>query len=199
MSNLIDMTNWVMKEHGIPDSKWTVINYIGNSKWHCKCECGVEKDIEGKTLRNGNSKSCGKCKTISHNTINEIGNQYGRLTVVKDGGKTNDGHKAWICLCKCGNLVTVAGKDLRNGHTQSCGCLKNDILQQKRLALLEGQRFGKLTVVKSNGVINGVQYWQCKCDCGNEAIVSTNNLTTGNTKSCGCLKSCGGNKKFKNY
>ena len=28
----------------------------------------------------------------------------------------------------------------------------------------------------------------CRCVCGNEVIVSANNLTSGNTKSCGCKK-----------
>lgn len=34
---------------------------------------------------------------------------------------------------------------------------------------------------------NGRTAWICKCDCGNELIVTTHSLRTGNTKSCGCL------------
>ena len=30
-----------------------------NVLWHCKCDCGNEKDIPANTLRNGSSKSCG--------------------------------------------------------------------------------------------------------------------------------------------
>ena len=59
MNNFIDMTNWKMKEHGVPDSKWTVIDYAGNSKWNCLCECGTKKEVAGVTLRKGSSKSCG--------------------------------------------------------------------------------------------------------------------------------------------
>ncbi len=29
--------------------------------------------------------------------------------------------------------------------------------------------------------------WACLCDCGNTTTVSRNSLSTGNTKSCGCL------------
>jgi len=36
----IDMTNWAMKEHGVPTSKLTAVKYLGNSIWECKCECG---------------------------------------------------------------------------------------------------------------------------------------------------------------
>ena len=30
--------------------------------------------------------------------------------------------------------------------------------------------------------------WVCKCDCGNEKIVLTTQLTGGKTLSCGCLQ-----------
>lgn len=55
---------------------------------------------------------------------------------------------------------------------------------------LVGQKFERLTVIeldKSNKH-NGV-YWICKCDCGNTSIVRSDSLTSGNTKSCGCLAS----------
>lgn len=59
---------------------------------------------------------------------------------------------------------------------------------------LIGKKFGKLTVVKrgedyiSPSGTRRVQ-WLCKCDCGNEnlILVAANNLTSGHTKSCGCL------------
>lgn len=33
----------------------------------------------------------------------------------------------------------------------------------------------------------GLKLWKCACDCGEYSIVTTRHLTTGNTKSCGCL------------
>ncbi len=52
-----------------------------------------------------------------------------------------------------------------------------------------GQRFGMLTVVcKDHKGSDGKWYYKCQCDCGNTAIVRSNALTTGNTKSCGCQK-----------
>ena len=30
--------------------------------------------------------------------------------------------------------------------------------------------------------------WLCKCNCGNNTIIPTNKLTSGKTKSCGCLR-----------
>jgi len=53
---------------------------------------------------------------------------------------------------------------------------------------LTGQRFNQLIVIKLFGQnYMGMTEWLCKCDCGNETIVLSNNLRRGNTKSCGCL------------
>jgi len=52
---------------------------------------------------------------------------------------------------------------------------------------LTGQRFGRLTVIKINGRTKDKSVtWLCRCDCGNETIVVGQNLSNGNTKSCGC-------------
>jgi hypothetical protein len=52
-----------------------------------------------------------------------------------------------------------------------------------------GQRFGKLLVLKRMDNSNyGRTQWLCKCDCGNEKIVTRVALVNGSTKSCGCLR-----------
>lgn len=52
---------------------------------------------------------------------------------------------------------------------------------------LEGQRFGKLTVLKDSGERrNRFVMWLCLCDCGRYTKVRTSGLITGHTKSCGC-------------
>lgn len=52
---------------------------------------------------------------------------------------------------------------------------------------LTGQRFGRLTVVEPYYDEHNHLRWLCECDCGNTTIVYSNNLTRGNTLSCGCL------------
>jgi len=47
---------------------------------------------------------------------------------------------------------------------------------------VEGISNKKLSKVKSN-------YWKCACNCGNKILVVTSSLTSGRTKSCGCLRS----------
>lgn len=53
------------------------------------------------------------------------GNKYGRLTVLNIYGR-NNGKILWECECDCGNIVIVSGNNLKNGHTQSCGCYRRD-------------------------------------------------------------------------
>lgn len=57
---------------------------------------------------------------------------------------------------------------------------------------LTGQRFGKLIVIERAKVDEKEKHgkhaqWLCKCDCGNEVIVPSGRLKSGNTQSCGCL------------
>ena len=52
------------------------------------------------------------------------------------------------------------------------------------------QVFGKLTVLKREGSDKeGKALWLCKCDCGNEALITGKRLRKGTTKSCGCIVS----------
>lgn len=64
---------------------------------------------------------------INNYIKNEIGNRYGRLTVVSFS-HLNKHHKAvWLCKCDCGNGALITGSNLRKGETRSCGCLVREI------------------------------------------------------------------------
>lgn len=56
--------------------------------------------------------------------IDETGNRYNRLTVLS----YEPDSKKWKCLCDCGKETKVNGSLLRNGNTQSCGCLGKEKL-----------------------------------------------------------------------
>lgn len=47
--------------------------------------------------------------------------------------------------------------------------------------------FGRLMALDECGNRFSYVLWRCICDCGNIVEVTTSNLTTGRTKSCGCL------------
>lgn len=49
---------------------------------------------------------------------------------------------------------------------------------------LTGQRFNRLTAIRR---MPGSK-WECRCDCGTLVVPQTSALTSGHTKSCGCLQ-----------
>ena len=61
-----------------------------------------------------------------------------------------------------------------------------------KLIDLTGQRFGRWTVIERAGSDRYrtavVTLWLCRCDCGTEAIVRGQNLRSGRSLSCGCLR-----------
>ena len=51
-----------------------------------------------------------------------------------------------------------------------------------------GMVFGKLTVVReTERDARGNRRWLCQCECGKGAWVRNDNLSSGRTKTCGCL------------
>lgn len=117
--------------------------------------------------------------------IDLTGQVFGRLTVIERNTENDKSNKpAWVCQCSCGQRVIIGGGHLRSGHTQSCGCLqKKDITNQ---------RFGRLVALYPTDKRNHRSIvWHCRCDCGNECDISSANLMTGDTTSCGCINSKG--------
>lgn len=54
---------------------------------------------------------------------------------------------------------------------------------------LNGMIFGRLKVIRENGRTKDRHIvWVCQCECGNIVNVSSHELITGHTKSCGCLQ-----------
>lgn len=117
---------------------------------------------------------------------NLLGMQFGNLKIIeKIGSKKRRGRSEihWLCKCICGNEIEVTTNMLSKGKT-NCGCKNN------KTKNLIGKKFGRLKVIKYVGKDENKQrIWLCKCDCGKEKRVSTRYLTSGDTKSCGCLLS----------
>ena len=63
---------------------------------------------------------------------------------------------------------------------------------------ISNQIFGNLTALEPTAERkHGSIVWKCLCNCGNIHYTTTELLLSGNTQSCGCLKSRG-NQKIKN-
>ena len=107
-----------------------VLEYAGSgegkhrhARWLCRCNCGEETTIDGTRLRSEKSPSCG-CGRI----INEVGNRYGKLTVLGRAQNNKHGTAQWLCRCDCGEKKVILGNCLRAGHTESCGCLWKEVM-----------------------------------------------------------------------
>lgn len=141
-----------------------------------------------------------KCSYIGHSKnmikiYNLKDKIFGRLTVLRRMAQESQkkGRSYWECICECGGKAFVDTAHLKNGHVQSCGCLRKERAEESQTRNLlnrSGQRYGRLTVIermpkiyKNNGTRN---YVKCKCDCGNEVIIWISSLTRGYTTSCGC-------------
>jgi hypothetical protein len=55
-------------------------------------------------------------------------------------------------------------------------------------ANLVGKNFGRWTVLSFKKTIKSRAYWECVCSCGSIKNVSTTNLCSGWSKSCGCYR-----------
>lgn len=108
-----------------------VLNYKkGHTYWLCKCECGGEKVVSGKDLRIGNTKSCG---CIAKPEIDETGNKYGKLLVIKRVKNKDRNHSGawWLCYCACGKEKAIRADVLRSGAAGSCGhCSRPSIIER---------------------------------------------------------------------
>lgn len=69
--------------------------------------------------------------------IDVTGKRYGRLIAHWPAGKYGPtGEIFWLCSCKCGSLSVVLSRDLRKGHTSSCGCFARE--ETSRVATIHG-------------------------------------------------------------
>ena len=176
MPKKIDMTGWIMKEHGVPDSLLTVIKEVephitsgGNkqTQYLCKCNCGKEVILKSSAIRNGNTKSCGclkKKKLAERNAKNssvKVGNRYGKLVVIKDLGmrkqESRNKMERWsLCQCDCGSApIEVKNNMLQTGWKKSCGCLQSQgefiiekILQENEINYIKEYKFNDLKNIK---------------------------------------------------
>lgn len=122
------------------------------------------------------------------------GQKFTRLLVLEDVGRNKHKQVLWECRCDCGKLTVVVATQLRQGKTQSCGCLQKEKASQNTSKDLIGKRFGRLKVLDEHGVKESEdgsrrRWWTCQCDCGNVTEVRTSSLTNGHTQSCGCIQS----------
>lgn len=121
--------------------EWEIIRRVENKQdrvyYLCRClRCGVtEAEISRRHLVDGSSTSCEKCRMekMRQSVIkDETDKIYGFLLVKREATEREKPRHDrtgvyWICDClKCGQKnISIFGDYLRNGDTQSCGCLNS--------------------------------------------------------------------------
>ena len=61
--------------------------------------------------------------------VDRTGYKIGRLTLEYPIKLKKVIH--WVCLCDCGNRITVSVSSLNKGNTKSCGCLRKELIIEK--------------------------------------------------------------------
>lgn len=205
MGKFIDMTGWIMKDHGMPNSflevikrDETVIGKKGQSVyWICKCHlCGNIISINTQNIKRKNNCGC------RNKRVKDLTKQrFGRLVVQEQDFQEQEKHSIgtyWKCLCDCGNYTTVYQGNLTSGKVLSCGCLQEENRHKKKIDMI-GKTFNYLTVLyEQEERINNKIYYHCLCRCGNECNVDGTLLRTGAVASCGCLHQSLGEEQIKN-
>ena len=129
------------------------------------------------------NRSCPICDKEAIDLTNQ---RFGKLIALYPTNKRSNGHIMQHCKCDCGNETDASISNLKYGSIKSCGCL----ITETNGYNLMGQRFGKLIVIKDTtkrtNSRNIIQ--KCQCDCGKTCEVSTSELQSGDTQSCGCIK-----------
>lgn len=158
-----------------------------DSRFLARCDCSKEIVVRGRSLKSGNSTSCGclRDQARARKGIDLTGSVFGRLSVVARYGSSPQG-VLWSCRCSCGSETVVAGKTLRSGLSMSCGCANNEWRRRLQTEKFVGAKFGKLTVVGLAGVDGGKTFWDCLCDCGTSRKMRATDVNSGRVISCGC-------------
>lgn len=149
----IDMTGWVMKEHGVPNSKLTVIDqaepYINpssgakNTCWNCVCECGNHLVALGTKIRSGLTRQCVQC---GHKEVGEKETKKNRYELSSDGSYaifyTSKGEPFWVDVEDIDKVLKYCWSYNSHGYLQanSKGMQKSPLfLHRYLLGLKEGE------------------------------------------------------------
>lgn len=169
--------------------------------WDCVCSCGNHKIVTSGKLTSGHVKSCGKCNKF--NRIKDLsGLTFDKLTVLNMNGyysypnSKNRDYK-WLCICDCGNYVTVRGNSLKSKGNHNCGCYRKNIRLTDDLMI--GCKFGEWTVIdradfKYSSSGSKIHMWCCECSCGYIDIVQGSRLKDGRSY---CCSNCNPSSKFE--
>jgi hypothetical protein len=173
----------------LQDAGWLRRKYEidGLSSYSIAAELGCRANTVSRALhRHGIAARMGRPAVVAPGQV------YGRLTVLGELRERTRGGRVFRCLCACGREAAARAVELRQGQVRSCGCLLNETRQSGHTrppSVHSGQRYARLVVLHeaARESPRDARMFSCRCDCGGTTTVRGANLTSGHTRSCGCL------------
>ena len=117
-------------------------------------------------------------------TTIEIGQKYGRFTVIAEAARDRHGNRRFRCRCECGNEADYTVSFIRNKPNRFCrkcaphtgGLPKPDFA---------GKTINGWDVLEDYAHKNGVYYFKCRCvRCGTVSIRSAGQIRVSKTDRC---------------
>lgn len=139
-------------------------DHVGRKQYLCRCSCGVERIVPASNLLRGLSTSCGhpgRAKRRSDLT----GQRFGRLVAIRYVCRRGE-NSIWECECDCGSRCECAANNLKDGHTQSCGCQRAEAQSDqtaRKLGQAASPKCGKVDTnarAKSFVLTDGRRSWE---------------------------------------
>ena len=118
----------------------------------------------------------------------QIGDRFGRLTVIGKDFSNGAKRGIWVCQCDCGGEKRTNNLRWSSQGAKSCGCLYKET-HGRDLEDISGQIFGRtkvLSKIKTNN--QGKWLWECQCSCGKKHLALASSLKRHLVQSCGCQK-----------
>ena len=147
---MVDMSGWIMSEHGIPDSRLSVIERCGTyispngtkePLWLCKCNCNKRSllKLRSSQIKNGKTKSCGCLKEEMFTNI-----------ITKHGfGDEENIYKHWLNMRNRCNNPNYEHYNVYGGRGIKICNEWNDYAQFRKWSLDNGYKSG-LTLDRIN-------------------------------------------------
>ena len=165
----------------------------------CKCDCGQEKEVKLKMIREGRIKSCG-CLLIPKIEV-KPGDKFNFWTVIEEAenyvSPKGDKGRQFFVECVCGGVKNINLQSLRRGLSKSCGCKtehkkdnrinEDSPIPKLNLEKVNERKLGHWTIIEEisaerNKKAKIIRTVKAQCKCGYEKISKLNRL--GRSEQC---------------